>query len=69
MLTPQIWMTVSEVAEYLGVTGGRVRQMILAGELPATKFGKNWAIARKDVHEFAKIERKPGNPQFLKKAD
>jgi excisionase family DNA binding protein len=37
-------MTVKQVAEELGVTEGRVRQLLSAGRLKGTKLGRDWLI-------------------------
>lgn len=57
------WMTVKDVAEELGVTTGRIRQ-ILAMEAPdqkvriGTKFGPAWALTRDDVDKIRGFIRK-----------
>ncbi len=56
------WLTTSEAADDLGVTRPRVLQFIYAGRLPATRRGHQWMIHRKDLAEFAAIERKTGQP-------
>lgn len=38
--------TTSEAAAELGVTVGRVRQLVLDGTLPAEKFGRDLVITR-----------------------
>jgi excisionase family DNA binding protein len=48
------------VAEKLGVTAGRVRQMILDGQLPATKMGRDNFVREADLKLVA--ERKVGRP-------
>jgi excisionase family DNA binding protein len=42
-------LTTEEAAQALGVTPSRVRQMIRAGQLPATRFGKAHLIYKKDL--------------------
>ena len=42
-------LTTEEAALALGVTPSRVRQMIRAGQLPATRFGKAHVIYEKDL--------------------
>lgn len=54
------WLTTQQAADELGVTAGRIRQMIVDGQLPTTKFGH--------VHMINKVslklveDRKPGRP-------
>jgi len=66
------FLTVEEAAAELGVTVGRVRQMLLAdgeheAQLRGEKFGRSWAIPLDEVQKLKKIQRKPGNPNFSKK--
>lgn len=67
MLAPSTWMTVCETADFLGISVGRVRQLLLENSLSGEKFGNTWAIARSEVERFAKLDRPSGNPQFQKK--
>lgn len=53
-------ITVDQAAIELGVTGRRVRALIAAGRLAATKFGAGWLIQRRDL--AAVRERRPGRP-------
>jgi excisionase family DNA binding protein len=54
-------LTSKEAAEKLGVTVARVRQLVLAGSLPAQKFGRDLAINEDDLKLVA--VRKPGRPR------
>jgi excisionase family DNA binding protein len=42
-------LTTKEAAERLNVTPARVRQMVLAGQLPAEKFGRDLVIRESDL--------------------
>lgn len=42
-------LTTLQAAEKLGVTAGRVRQMIVDGQLPATKMGRDNFIKESDL--------------------
>jgi excisionase family DNA binding protein len=42
-------LTTKQAAARLGVTAPRVRQMILAGQLPAEKFGRELMIRESDL--------------------
>ncbi len=57
-------LTTEEAALSLGVTPSRVRQMIRAGKLPATRFGKAHLIFEKDL---ALVQERPlGRPPNAK---
>jgi excisionase family DNA binding protein len=58
-------LTTKEAAEELSVTAGRVRQMILSGELPAEKMGRDLFVRRKDVDKL-KDRPKVGRPRKAK---
>ena len=54
-------MSTAAVAEQLGVSQGRIRAMIRAGRLPATKLGRDYFVDPKDL-KLVKT-RKPGRPK------
>lgn len=54
------WLTTGQAAEVLGVTAGRVRQMIVDGQLPTAKFGHVHMIKRSDLKLVE--DRKVGRP-------
>lgn len=58
-------LTTQQAAEKLGVTAGRVRQMIVDGQLPATKMGRDNFIREVDLKLVA--DRKVGRPSKLAK--
>jgi excisionase family DNA binding protein len=58
-------LTTQQVADRLGVTAGRVRQMIVDGQLPATKMGRDNFIREADLKLVA--ERKVGRPPKTEK--
>jgi excisionase family DNA binding protein len=48
-------ISVNEAAELLGLTVGRIRQLLLAGQLPGRKLSeKAWVIDRRDLERFAR---------------
>ena len=51
-------MSVAEVAQLLNVTRGRVRQMLLAGQLVGQRVGRDWVIMRSDVVAFQQAPRR-----------
>ena len=54
-------ISTQEAAERLGLSDSRVRGLILAGRLKATKIGKVWIIDTKDL--AAVRHRKMGRPR------
>lgn len=65
MLKPSfLYLSVPEAAEALAVTDGRVRQLLLSGELCGHKLGqRNWAIAPVEIERFQQSRRPPGRPR------
>ena len=57
-------LTTKEAAERLGVTAARVRQLVLAGDLPAEKFGRDLMIKEGDLKLVA--DRPMGRPPNAK---
>ena len=55
-------LTTKDAAKALGVTASRVRQLVLAGDLPAYKFGRDLLILASDI---AKVRDRPpiGRPK------
>jgi excisionase family DNA binding protein len=53
-------LTTQQAAHKLGVTAGRVRQMIVDGQLPATKMGRDNFIKEADLKLVE--NRKVGRP-------
>jgi len=58
-------ISTAEAAKRLGVTPDRVRKMIEAKRLKATKFGNVWMIDPKDLE--AVKDRKVGRPRKSRK--
>jgi len=59
-------ITTTEAAKRLGVTPDRVRKMIDAKRLKATKLGNIWVIDPKDLE--AVKDRKVGRPRKARKS-
>lgn len=57
-------LTTKEAAEKLGVSPARVRQLVLAGDLPAEKFGRDLMIKEVDLKLVQ--ERPIGRPPTKK---
>ena len=54
-------LTTTEAAARLGVTAIRVRALCESGDLPATKFGRDWQIKERDLTRFS--PRPVGRPR------
>lgn len=57
-------LTTSQAAERLGVTPGRVRQMVADGVLPVTRIGRDNLVKATDLRLVE--GRKPGRPPKAK---
>lgn len=56
-------MTVQEAADYLGISPQRVRALIKAQLLPASKHGRDWWIQERVVKTFASYDRPAHRPR------
>jgi excisionase family DNA binding protein len=61
------FLTTKEVAEKLGVSVGRVQQLIAEGRLPATKIGQTNLVKESDLKLIE--DRKTGRPPKMKKEE
>jgi len=53
------WYSVNEAAGRLGLTGGRIRQLLIAGELHGEKLNERaWAISHADLVKFERHYRR-----------
>ena len=66
-MTPAI--TVKEAATQLGISVGRVHQLIHLGALSAEKVGSQWLIDSRDVAERAKRKPRGGRPSAQSPTD
>lgn len=55
-------VSAEQAADVLGISPGRVRVLIRAGRLPASKFAGRWVVQRDDL-QFVQ-ERRPGRPHW-----
>jgi excisionase family DNA binding protein len=53
-------LTTAEAAQVLGVTAGRIRQLIVSGALPAIKRGRDRFIRRADLDPLRGRKTAPG---------
>ena len=54
-------LTTAEAGRILGVNASRVRQLILAGRLPARKLGRDLFVDERDLALVG--DRRPGRPR------
>lgn len=59
------WLTTQQAADKLGVTQGRIRQMIVDGQLPTQKFGHVHMIKESDL-KLVEDRPKAGRPPKAK---
>jgi len=52
------WLSVAEVASYMGVSAHVVTSMLRSGELAAVKFGREWRVARTDLEAYLNEARR-----------
>ena len=63
MLQPQTYLSTEEAAVALGLTDGRIRQMLRADELAGEKLGRrSWAIPSSEVERFKRKRDKDLGP-------
>lgn len=57
------WMSVNEAATMLALTVGRIRQLLISGELAGKKLNeKAWVIERREIEKFARKTGKEIRP-------
>jgi len=52
------WLSVAEVASYMGVSVHVVTSMLRAGDMPGVKFGREWRVARVDLESYLNQARR-----------
>jgi excisionase family DNA binding protein len=63
---PEKLLTTKEAARYLGVTQGRIRQLLLAGKLRGHKIAPRfWLIPQKELQPFL-TPPKVGRPRSMR---
>lgn len=48
------FLSVPEAAKQLGVTGARIRQLLISKEMAGSKLGQNWAIPENEIQNYKK---------------
>jgi excisionase family DNA binding protein len=68
VLSKKEWLSVADAARVLGLSVGRIRQLLLAGRIEGVKLNaRAWAISAASVRAFQKLDRPPGNPGFQRR--
>ena len=69
MSVPVTLLSLAEASEIVGVTPGRLRQMIRAGTMQGVKIGKGpWAVTEDEARRIAAIPQKTGRPRGSRNA-
>jgi len=62
---PGEFVSTDEAARILGMTPGRVCQLLRAGEMQGQKIGRRvWVIPRAEVERIKRIPQKVGRPRI-----
>jgi excisionase family DNA binding protein len=56
-------LTTSEAAALIGVTPGRIWQLIQSGELSGIRLGTIWLVPEKELDKFKVRQTKVGRPR------
>jgi len=60
---PDDAITLAQASQILGIDVSRLRRLAARGVLRARKIGRDWITTRRDVEEFAAMERPSGWPR------
>jgi len=55
-------VSLADASVLLGVSSERVRQLVVAGDLPGVRFGNAWAVPRDSVHARRQVSNRRGRP-------
>ena len=62
------FLSATQAASELGVSPGRIRQLLEAGQLPGTKIGRDWLIRRAHVERYRALPPgRKGRPRTLRR--
>ena len=56
-MTPDQWLTLEELAQYLKISRTKLYQMAQNGELPGSKIGSLWRFNRDEVDAWVKNQK------------
>ena len=61
-------LSLADASALLGVSAERVRQLVVAGVLPAVRFGNAWAVPRESVVARQQASNRKGRPLSARRA-
>jgi len=65
---PSDLVSLADASQLLGVSAERVRQLVVAGDLPGVRFGNAWAVPRDAVAARQQVSNRRGRPLGEKRA-
>ena len=57
------YLSTNEVAQAVGMTTARIRQMAIAGQITAEKFGNVWLFDPREVERIKRTPKVTGRPR------
>lgn len=61
-------LSLADASALLGVSAERVRQLVVAGDLPGVRFGNAWAVPRDSIAARRQVSNRRGRPLSARRA-
>ena len=61
-------LSLTDASALLGVSSERVRQLVVAGDLPGVRFGNAWAVSRESIDSRRQLSNRRGRPLSARRA-
>ena len=61
-------LSLADASALLGVSSERVRQLVVAGDLPGVRFGNAWAVSRESIDARRQMSNRRGRPLSARRA-
>ena len=61
-------LSLADASARLGVSSERVRQLVVAGDLPGVRFGNAWAVPRDSIDARRQVSNRRGRPLSARRA-
>ena len=61
-------LSLADASALLGVSSERVRQLVVAGDLPGIRFGNAWAVPRDSIDARRQVSNRRGRPLSARRA-